>query len=59
VLAKYIAYRLEYVKKWPPEHWPLAFQGHLHQLPKTDFTLLEDEILRLVRRARATDPVAG
>jgi hypothetical protein len=59
VLAKYIAYRLEYVKKWPPEHWPLAFQGHLHQLPKTDFTLLEDEILRLVRRARAKDPVAG
>ena len=41
------------------KHWPLAFQGHLHQLPKTDFTLLEDEILRLVRRARAKDPVAG
>ena len=59
VQAKYIAYRLEYVKKWPPEHWPLAFQGHLHQLPKIDFTLLEDEILRLVRRARAKDPVAG
>jgi hypothetical protein len=50
VLAKHIAYRLEYVKKWPPEHWPLAFQGHLHQLPKADFSLLEDEILRLVRR---------
>jgi predicted RNA-binding protein len=59
VLAKDIAYRLEYVKKWPPEHWPLAFQGHLHQLPKTDFTLLEDEIIRLVRRLRAKDPVAG
>jgi hypothetical protein len=50
VLAKHIAYRLEYVKKWPPEHWPLAFQGHIHQLPKADFSLLEDEILRLVRR---------
>ena len=50
VLAKDIAYRLEYVKKWPPEHWPLAFQGHIHQLPKADFSLLEDEILRLVRR---------
>ena len=59
VLAKYIAYRLEYVKKWPPEHWPLAFQGHLHQLPKADFTLLEDEILRLVRRQRSRDAVAG
>jgi predicted RNA-binding protein len=50
VLAKDIAYRLEYVKKWPPEHWPLAFQGHIHQLPKADFSLLEDEILRLTRR---------
>jgi EVE domain len=51
VQAKHIAYRLEYVKKWPPEHWTLAFQGHLHQLPRADFSLLEDEILRLVRRA--------
>jgi predicted RNA-binding protein len=59
VIAKDIAYRLEYVKKWPPEHWPLAFQGHLHQLPKIDFTLLEDEILRLTRRSSAKDPVAG
>jgi len=53
VQAKEIAYRLEYVKKWPPEHWPLAFQGHLHQLPRADFGLLEDEIL-LTRRGRAT-----
>ena len=59
VLAKHIAYRLEYVKKWPPEHWTLAFQGHLHQLPRADFGLLEDEILRLVKRQRAKDPVAG
>ncbi|GAC1656208.1 MAG: hypothetical protein NVS9B1_11020 [Candidatus Dormibacteraceae bacterium] len=59
VLAKYIAYRLDYVKKWPPEHWPLAFQGHLHQLPKVDFGMLEDEFLRLVRRNRQKDAVAG
>ena len=59
VLAKHIAYRLEYVKKWPPEHWSLAFQGHLHQLPRADFGLLEDEILRLLRRQPAGDAVAG
>ena len=59
VLAKHIAYRLEYVKKWPPEHWTLAFQGHLHQLPRADFGLLEDEILRLLRRQPAGDAVAG
>ena len=57
VPAKEIAYRLDYVRKWPPEHWPLAFQGHLHQLPRADFSLLEDEILRTARRQRST--VAG
>jgi predicted RNA-binding protein len=47
--AKELAYRLEYVRKWPPEHWTLAFQGHLHQLPQRDFKLIEDEMRRLER----------
>jgi EVE domain len=55
VPAKELAYRLEYVRKWPPEHWTLAFQGHVHQLPQKDFKLIEDEIRRL-ERAR---PVAS
>ncbi len=55
VPAKDLAYRLEYVRKWPPEHWTLAFQGHVHQLPQKDFKLIEDEIKRL-ERAR---PVAS
>ncbi|HKF76311.1 MAG TPA: EVE domain-containing protein [Candidatus Dormibacteraeota bacterium] len=55
VPAKELAYRLEYVRKWPPEHWTLAFQGHIHQLPQRDFKLIEDEIRRL-ERAR---PVAS
>jgi hypothetical protein len=46
VSAKDLAYRLEYVRKWPPEHWTLALQGHLHQLPQKDFKLIEDEIKR-------------
>jgi predicted RNA-binding protein len=50
--AKDLAYRLEYVRKWPPEHWTLAFQGHIHQLLQKDFKLIEDEIRRL-ERARA------
>ena len=32
---------LEYVKKWPPEHWRLAFQGNLHQIPESDYKLIE------------------
>jgi EVE domain-containing protein len=50
VLAKELAYRLEYVRKWPPEHWTLAFQGHVHQLPQKDFKLIEDEIRRTESR---------
>jgi predicted RNA-binding protein len=46
VPAKELAYRLDYVRKWPPEHWTLAFQGHVHQLPQKDFKLIEDEIRR-------------
>ena len=38
--------RLEYVKRWVPEMWPLAFMGALHLLPQRDFRLIEGEIKR-------------
>ena len=44
--AKEIGPRLDYVKKWVPEMWYLAFVGGLHLLPKKDFNLIEDEIRR-------------
>lgn len=50
--ARHLAFRLEYIKKWPPESWALAFQGQLHQLPKVDFKLLEDELKRIARPKR-------
>lgn len=53
VPAKALAYRLEYVKKWPPEQWSMAFQGHLHQLPQKDLKLIEDEFKRTVRNRSA------
>jgi predicted RNA-binding protein len=31
---------MEYVKKWPSEHWRLAFQGNLHQIPESDYKLI-------------------
>jgi hypothetical protein len=52
VPAKALAYRLEYVRKWPPESWTLAFQGHLHQLPQKDFGLVEEELGRLAKATR-------
>ena len=45
--AGLIAYRLEYIRKWPPEDWYMAFQGNLHLLSKSDFFLLETEMLKL------------
>src|SRR5207249_7481336 len=53
VAAKGVAYRLDYVRKWPPEHWTLALQGHIHALPRTDFAIVEDEIARSSRRRKA------
>ena len=38
---------LEYVKRWAPENWPLAFWDKLHLLPQRDFKFLEGEMIRL------------
>jgi hypothetical protein len=35
---------LQFVKKWPEEHWRLAFQGNVHILPEEDFALIESEM---------------
>lgn len=51
--ARQIAPRMEYVKKWPPEHWPLAFQGNLHLIPRSDFTLIEEEMRKVKAERRA------
>ncbi len=32
-----IARKMTYVSKWPAEHWRLAFQGNLHDIPEEDF----------------------
>ncbi len=36
-----IAPGLEYTKKWPAEHWRLAFQGNLHEIPEADYQRIE------------------
>ncbi len=45
--ANLLAPRLDYVKRWPPENWYMAFQGNLHLLPKSDFFLIEEEMRKL------------
>jgi predicted RNA-binding protein len=39
--VKEIAPGLEFTKKWPPEHWSLAFQGNLHEIPESDYSRIE------------------
>lgn len=48
--VKEIAPALQYTKKWPTEHWRLAFQGNLHEIPEGDYRLIES----LVQQAAAT-----
>ena len=50
--ALWLAPSLEYVKRWAPEDWPLAFFDTLHLLPQKDFKLIENEMVRLTSGSR-------
>jgi len=54
--GRLIAPRLDYVRRWTPELWPLAFVDLLHLAPKADFLLLESEMKRARRRPRPAHP---
>jgi predicted RNA-binding protein len=40
VPAESLADELEHIRKWPPEHWQLAFQGQLRTVSDADAELL-------------------
>jgi predicted RNA-binding protein len=44
VPAEELAPELEHVRKWPLEHWHLAFQGQLRTVSDADGTLLSERI---------------
>ena len=44
VPAVELAGELEHVRKWPAEHWHLAFQGQLRTVSESDAELLESRI---------------
>ena len=59
IKAGLLAHRLDYVRRWPPENWYMAFQGNLHLLPKNDFFLIEEEMKKLkYGRDYSQEPVA-
>ena len=47
--------RLDYVKRWAPENWPLAFWDRLHLLPQRDFRLIEGEMERIAERNKRSN----
>ena len=53
VPAEELAGELEHVRKWPLEHWQLAFQGQLRTVTEADAELLEARI-RSAQGSRAT-----
>ena len=48
IQAGLLAHRLDYIRRWPPENWYMAFQGNLHLLPKNDFFIIEEEMKKLL-----------
>jgi predicted RNA-binding protein len=44
VAAEEVALDLEHVRKWPAEHWQLAFQGQLRAVSEADAERLERRI---------------
>ena len=46
VPAEELAAALEHTRKWPPEHWRLAFQGQIRTVPEADLLLIESWLRR-------------
>jgi predicted RNA-binding protein len=44
VPAEDLATELEHVRKWPPDHWHLAFQGQLRTIGESDAALLRERL---------------
>jgi len=44
VPAEELATKLEHVRKWPPDHWHLAFQGQLRTIGDADARLLTERL---------------
>lgn len=53
VPAEELVDELEHVRKWPREHWHLAFQGQLRSVSEADARLLRERIAAAARGAPA------
>lgn len=53
VPAEELAPELEHVRKWPLEHWTLAFQGQLRTVSDADAALLRERLREAARAGAA------
>ena len=56
VPAEELSAELEHVRKWPADHWHLAFQGQLRTVGEADARLLRSRIEAAARAARSAVP---
>jgi predicted RNA-binding protein len=52
--ARELGPTLQYVRRWIPEDWHLAFYEDLHLLPQRDFALIEGEMQKLARKRNSS-----
>jgi predicted RNA-binding protein len=52
VPAESLVTELEHVRKWPPDHWHLAFQGQLRTIGESDALLLHARLASKTAAAR-------
>jgi hypothetical protein len=57
--AEEVKDRLEHVRKWPADHWTLAFQGQLRTVSEADATVLMEAMRRRAVPAESTRPRVG
>ena len=46
VPAEELREQLEFPRKWPAEHWKLAFQGNIRQWPEADYEVVRTALER-------------
>jgi predicted RNA-binding protein len=59
VPAEELVTDLEHVRKWPLDHWHLAFQGQLRTIGEADAKLLRERLTRAAGNAAAEPTAAG
>ena len=59
VPAEELAPELEHVRKWPAEHWHLAFQGQLRTVGPKDAALLRERVSSAARKTAAEQTAAA